>query len=98
MIYRFVRVFQKKEIANWFIVFTDKYMDRFLMESMMSSKNLVDLICAYQGSSHVKVQIYFKNGKVGELTQYAIDRDAFVTAQGTKIPFSLISHAEIMAA
>ncbi len=64
----------------------------------MSSKNLVDLICAYQGSTHVKVQIFFKNGKVGELGQFSIDRDSFVTEQGAKIPFSLISHAEIMAA
>lgn len=64
----------------------------------MSSKNLIDIIKAYQGSSQVKVEVYFKNGKMSELSSLSLEGNHFIFQNGTKVPYSMISHAEISAA
>ncbi|MBN8218919.1 MAG: hypothetical protein J0L75_19935 [Spirochaetes bacterium] len=64
----------------------------------MSSKNLIEIIRAYQGSPSVRVEVYFKNGKVGDLGHLLLENDMFVFPGGMRLPISMVSHAEITAA
>lgn len=64
----------------------------------MSSKNLIEIIKAYQGSPTVRVEVFFKNGKVSDLSHLSLEQEVFVLPGGVRMPLSMVSHAEITAA